>query len=254
MFKYKFAVGALFKNESQALKEWLDHYIARGADQFFLINDSSTDNFASILAPYQEKGLITLFNPDTPYYRGRQRDLYNTYILPYQQTCEWLLIVDLDEFVWSPQGTNLVELLNQFKHVGQFQFEHTLFGSNGHETQPESIVKGFTKRHKDLPTHGPINYKYFVQGSYEFTSLNVHHATFKNIEYEKTHFMIFGPEWWRNNHYNCQSRDFWRDVKCTRGDSDAYRGRTPEHFESEDFSEVEDLGLVEQNSLLGLFS
>jgi hypothetical protein len=254
MFKYKLAVGALFKNESHALKEWLDHYIIRGADHFFLINDKSTDSFQEILLPYQERGLITLFNTDTPYYLGRQRDLYNTYILPHVTFCEWLLMVDLDEFVWSPQSTNFVELLKQFNHIGQFQFEHTLFGSNGHLIQPESIVKGFTKRHKDLPTHGPVNYKYFIQGKYEFTSLNVHHATFKNLEYEKTHFKMFGPDWWCNNHYWCQSRDFWNNVKCVRGDSDAYRKRTPEHFQFEDFNDVEDTGLFEQNLILGLFS
>lgn len=251
-FQYNLAIGALFKNESHVLKEWLDHYIARGADHFFLINDNSTDNFQEILLPYEERGLVTLFNTDTPYYTGRQKDLYNTYILAHQPSCEWLLMVDLDEFMWSPQSTNFVELLKQFKHVGQFQVEHTLFGSNGHEHQPESVVKGFTKRHNDLPTHGPINYKYFVQGSYSFTSLNVHHATFENKDYEQTHFKIFGPDWWRNNHYNCQSRDFWNTVKCVRGDSDHYRKRTPEHFASEDFSDIEDTGLLEQNQSIGL--
>jgi hypothetical protein len=49
------------------------------------------------------------------------------------------------------------------------------------------------------------------------------------------------------NHYSCQSRTFWENVKCVRGDGDAYRQRTMKDFEELDCNEVEDLQLWEQN-------
>ena len=57
------------------------------------------------------------------------------------------------------------------------------------------------------------------------------------------------------NHYNCQSREFWDDVKCTRGDSDHYAKRTPttdtnSGFFFFDVNETEDLELLEQNKIL----
>jgi hypothetical protein len=49
------------------------------------------------------------------------------------------------------------------------------------------------------------------------------------------------------NHYNCQSREFWDTVKCTRGDADHYLVRNPEDFNRYDINELEDLELYNQN-------
>ena len=58
------------------------------------------------------------------------------------------------------------------------------------------------------------------------------------------------PEYFCFNHYNCQSREFWDNIKCKRGDSDNYLVRTPEMFDTVDINEVEDLGLYNQNLIL----
>ena len=59
---HKLSIGAIFCNEAPSLKEWLDHYINRNVDHFYLINDNSNDNFKEVLDPYIQKGYITLFN------------------------------------------------------------------------------------------------------------------------------------------------------------------------------------------------
>jgi hypothetical protein len=251
---FKLSVGALFKNESHCLKEWLEHYIAHGVEHFFLIDDKSTDDYMTILNPYIEKGLVTLFCADCNYYLGRQRDLYNTYIFPCITKTEWLLMVDLDEFVWSPKGTNFIQILElYFKDMAQIQINHTYFGSNGHIKQPEYIVKGFTRRSKDVPSESQ-GYKYFINTKYKFSSLNVHHADHIDVQDKLEKFKIFSQDWWRLNHYSCQSREFWINVKCTRGDADNFRVRSiDEGFIDIDQNDVEDLGLLEQNTQLGLY-
>ena len=107
MMKYKLAVGAIFKNESHGIKEWITHYLHHGVEHFYLINDSSTDNFMEVIKPYSDSNLITLFNVHEPYYFGRQHKLYNKYILPFVNETKWLLMVDLDEYVWSQSNINL---------------------------------------------------------------------------------------------------------------------------------------------------
>lgn len=251
---YQLAVGALFKNEAGGLKEWLDHYIARGVQHFYLINDGSTDNFMEVLDAYIARGYITLFHGDKIYYNGRQKDYYNDYILPHIGETEWLIVVDIDEYIWSPKMVNLYALLRfKFSDMAQIQIVHTLFGSNGHEEQPSSIVGGFTRRSADLPS-AIFSPKYIVNSSYGISSLNVHHATLTNSEDALYRFKIFSSEWLRMNHYSCQSRSFWRDVKCKRGDVDNFRNRgVDDHFWKEiDLNDVEDLGLYEQNRSLGL--
>ena len=246
---YKLSVGALFKNEAHALKEWIEHYLHHGVEHFYLINDNSNDHYLEKIQYYLDTNVVTLYNAEDRFhnYTGRQRDMYNTYILPHIKESQWLLIVDLDEFMWSPKNKDLNVMLSECSHFGQIQVNHTLFGSNGHITQPDSIIKSFTKRIRDLNTtipHG--NLKYFVNTTFEFISLNVHHATFAINEYhnDMNVFINLGSNYFRLNHYCCQSLQFWKDIKCTRGDADHYRDRKCEEFNTYDINEVEDYDLL----------
>ena len=242
------SVGAMFKNESHSMKEWIEHYRFHGVDHFYLIDDGSTDSYMDILQPYIDSGVVTLFVVDEPYYLGRQRNLYNRCILPKINETKWLLMIDLDEYVWSKQDIRLDNVLRTCENYGQIQIQEALFGSNGHETQPKHILPSFTKRASKFMG----KYKYFINSSYEFSSLNVHHAQFADSKYMKDFsvFIIIYPEYFILNHYNCQSREFWNQVKCTRGDSDHYMTRTHDDFTQYDLNEVEDIELLQQNTPL----
>jgi hypothetical protein len=251
--KYYFSVGAIFKNESHSIKEWIRHYLHHGAEHFYLINDNSSDNFMEIIQEYVDKNIVTLFNVNEAYYFGRQRNLYTRHFLPIIKETKWLLIVDLDEYVWSKCHVNLTCLLRNNEHLSQIQIRETIFGSNGHIKQPKHIVKSFTKRKSDLSDDGRI--KYFINSSYEFTNLNVHNATYLNEEdkvalHGSSTFINMFREFITFNHYCCQSLDFWNNIKCTRGDADDYLVRSPEDFHSYDINEVEDLELYNQNKSL----
>jgi glycosyltransferase involved in cell wall biosynthesis len=244
---YKLAVGAMFKNEEHVMKEWLEHYLFHGVEHFYLIDDGSTDASVDILQEYLSNGVVTLFRADCPYYTGRQCDMYNKFILPRLADTEWLLMIDLDEFVWSPYSRDLREVLVRCKDIGQIQVEHTVFGSSGLVKNPLSVVDGYRYRSSDTPTKTPGMRKYFVNTKFRFISLNVHHATFAALEDEKNKFKVVNDPYFRLNHYCCQSVEFWRDVKCKRGDVNNYRVRTMEDFDVMDQNQVEDTGLVEQN-------
>jgi hypothetical protein len=247
---YRLSVGAIFKNESHSMSEWIKHYIHHGVEHFYLIDDNSNDSYINILQEYIDKGIVTLFVVQEPYYLGRQRNLYNRHILPRIKETKWLLMVDLDEYVWSKQNTRLDILLEEFDKFGQIQITEAIFGSNGHETQPKYIVPSFTKR--DEKYHN--KYKYFVNSSFEFSSLNLHHADFTDSKYtnDGAVFIIAYTKYFVINHYNCQSREFYTEVKCKRGDCDNYLVRTPEMFNGIDLNIVEDTELLEQNK--GLYT
>jgi hypothetical protein len=241
---YTFSVGALFKNEAHCIREWIRHYIFHGAEHFYLINDGSTDDFMTQLKGYEDK--VTVFTVNEPYYLGRQRNLYNRYLLPRLCETAWLLVVDLDEFVWSPMDVDLRNILRICNGLGQIQVHERMFGSNGHETQPKSLVESFTRRAVSQDSR-----KYFVHNTHSFTSLNVHHADFvqeKDIR-DASKCMLIDEGYFVYNHYKCQSREFWNTVKCVRGDSDSFLTKRPDDFSIFDLNEVEDLGLWEQNRL-----
>jgi len=251
------SVGAIFRNESHCIKDWIEHYLNQVVNHFYLIDDHSTDNYEEKIRPYIERGLITLYKSDSspPHYLGFQRNMYTKYILPHvnNKDTKWLLICDLDEFVWSPYFKKLNIFLSVYVHsLAQVQVTPTLFGSNNLEKQPKSLVQGFTKRTSDMPTKCGT-YKYFVNSDYKFTSLNVHHATPESKEHlELNYFMIIGSDFIRLNHYINQSKEFWLNVKCKRGDADGFLERDINLFNSydEQANQVEDLELVEINKNL----
>jgi hypothetical protein len=244
---HSLSVGCLFRNEAHSIVEWIEHYLLHGATHFYLIDDGSDDNSCELIAPYVSKGLVTLFNAKWDRYLGRQRDMYNHYILPLLGESKWLLMLDMDEYMWSPQSLDLKTILRQCEHLGQIQVDHTLFGSSGHEVQPASIVGAFTWRSSQLPTKMPGNRKYFVNCSFKFSSLNIHHASFVNPEDEEKRFLLLNDNYFRMNHYSCQSREFWTEIKCKRGDGDFWRLRTMEDFDAIDVNDVNDDTLLKQN-------
>lgn len=255
--KYTLSVAGIFKNESHALKEWIEHYLFHGAEHFYLIDDKSTDNFMSILSPYIEKGIVDLFKTEEDEYCGRQGIIYTSILKSRLHETEWLLICDLDEFVWSPREINLYNILKHLIsqwHYSQIQFEHSLYGSNGHIEQPKSIVASFTKRANDEPYKKEGNLKYFLNTKYLINRFFVHYAELTN-EKDKEGFIRLDPSWFTLNHYRYQSRNFWENVKCTRGDADIYRERKPidfdvDYYTRENINQVTDTRLFEQNKPL----
>jgi glycosyltransferase involved in cell wall biosynthesis len=244
---YTLSVGSVFRNEAHSIKEWIEHYLYHGFEHIYLIDDGSDDDSCAIVEPYVKRGLVTLFNAKWDRYLGRQRDMYNHYILPCLGSTRWLLMCDMDEYVWSPQHIDLKKVLASCGHIGQIQVNHTLFGSSYHDVQPESIVGSFTRRAVGSPTHAPGNSKYFVNSDFKFTSLNIHHATFVDKADEDNKFLLLNEPYFKMNHYSCQSREFWLNVKCKRGDGDFWRQRNDADFALIDQNDVFDDGLLLQN-------
>lgn len=241
---YSLSVAALFKNEAHGIREWIQHYLHHGVEHFFLIDDGSTDNYLSEIQSFIDNEQIDLVITEWGRYFGRQREIYNCFILPRIKESEWWLIVDLDEYVYCPNYIDLKVYLHQVNNIGQIQIENMFFGSNAYIEQPKQIVSSFTKRKAEI-SNGHT--KYFLKSTFDFTSLNVHHATFTNPVEENENFIYLSYEYYIINHYCCQSKSFWDNIKCTRGDSDEYRDRIKNDFIVYDCNDVEDLRLIEQN-------
>jgi hypothetical protein len=160
----------------------------------------------------------------------------------------------MDEFLYCEEDINICNILKRNEYFAQIQMNHVLFGSNGLSKQPKYVIPNFIRR--EIP-NGIGSCKYIINSNYEFTSLNVHHATFldeDNLDNGKFVILDFNSNidnpLFTLNHYNCQSKEFWENVKCTRGDSDYYRVRVMSDFNNYDKNDVEDNKLFEQNRYL----
>ena len=51
---------AIFKNESNNIEEWIEHYINEGVDCFLLNDNGSTDNYEHKIQKYIDAGFVVL--------------------------------------------------------------------------------------------------------------------------------------------------------------------------------------------------
>jgi hypothetical protein len=229
------SIGAMFKNESHIIKEWINHYLLHGVDHFYLIDDGSTDDSVKILQPYIEKGLITLYDSSKePRYRGRQGPIYDKYLLQHRNDTEWMEIFDLDEFLYSHTKMNIKDSLKSLKSLPQqITIRGKYFGSSKHIRQPDSVVQGFTKR-RDNINDGP---KSIVRMSHVL-QFRVHDHVINGSSNEYSDLCY--------NHYQLQSREqFLRRIK--NSDADDWQVKTGEYFDLHDDNTKEDWELSKQN-------
>lgn len=261
--KYYLSVASIFKNESWGLKEWLDHYKFHGVDHVYLVNDFSTDDYLSILDPYIEENFVTLYQNDNPErYTGRQIDINNRFFKPIFKESQWLANVDLDEFLYSPKTINLKDILEEYELYAGVIANWVWFNSNGHEKQPPLVVEGFTKRCEynqkvymkppGLPSewvqfNAP---KLILNSNFDVSSFETHTAiTNGNMINVSTQGMPDDPEL-LINHYQLQSREYWKNIKMNRGDVNHWfkgSARDFEGYESMDVGDIIDMRLWEQN-------
>jgi hypothetical protein len=262
---------AIFKNETQIIKEWVNHYLNQGVQKIFLIDNGSTDNYFSIIEPYIINKIIYLVKDSKP---QSQAELYNKYFLNLCKKYTWAIICDLDEFIYAKNGfkkiSGYLEYINKYKHISQIFIPWKMFGSNGYNTldklQPESVIKTFTKRF-DYSKNKIVNGITFKENNDIFTytkcivktkyllKLNIHShimmPTFNNYynfitpfkinnihkskSFCKVNENILNNSFLNLNHYAIQSLDYFTRVKMTRNDAVHHKNvRNKEYFNSYD--------------------
>ena len=149
LFPYNLAIVAIFKNESPYLGEWLDYHLLAGVEHFYLYNNESSDNFAEVLKPYVDAGIVTVI--DWP---GKimQMPAYNDALERFRFFCRYIAFVDLDEFILPKTGQSIVEVVDDvLSRDGQsaaLAINWQIFGSNGCERADLSrgVLERFTRR------------------------------------------------------------------------------------------------------------
>lgn len=157
---WNLVIVAIFKNEAHILDEWLTHYRNEGVDHFYLINNDSSDDYQSQLQKHFK--YITLVHDRR---KNVQIQAYNQHFLGKVRQNTWMMVVDLDEFVYARKGfSTIAEYLKIVpKHVTQILIPWKIFGSNGHLTHPVSAIEAFTQRALYYETESP-NLRHAIGG------------------------------------------------------------------------------------------
>jgi len=241
MKKFFLSVGAILCNESMIVSEWMQHYLEEGVEHFYLIENHSSEEYSSSTLLREEYGdHITYVRNDT---RHAQTRHYNTYFQKAIEDSEWLLIVDLDEFVYArhPFATiaeYIQHLEIETERVDQIMIPWKMYGSSGFEQQPENVVHHFLKRQlydgktksQAMRNHNDINVKSIVRTS-SVVSFQIHGHRMKpgSVSRRSNNQVCPSDNWLLTtedilkseslhlNHYAIQSLEFFTKIKMTRG-------------------------------------
>ena len=142
--RHQLAICAIFREEARFLEEWISFHLGVGVTHFYLYNNFSTDNFRDVLAPWIDRGIVTL--TDWPRPVG-QLSAYRHCLKRARRECRWLAFIDIDEFLFSPGTTDIRPVLAGYAERPGLEVWELFFGSDGHRARPAlSVTEAYRKR------------------------------------------------------------------------------------------------------------
>lgn len=174
-YRYPLAIAAIFRNEAPYLKEWIEFHREVGCAHFYLFNNLSDDDYAQVLQPYVDRGIVELFS--WPLEHDRCSDWSVNQCLAYERAlrfaagkAKWLAILDTDEYLFPLQEENLVDFLSRYEDFAGVAVNWQVFGTSSVAKIPEDRLLIEMLQYK-LPSIAPINHMVksivrpeFVQG------------------------------------------------------------------------------------------
>lgn len=124
--KHNLSICALFKDEANNLKEWIDYHRELGVDHFYLYDTGSRDAYQTLLKPYLKEQIVTLVHWPSELCRQCERCDVCCFALSMQipayenavnfvarEETEWLVFLDINEYLVCAEGT-IPELLEKY--------------------------------------------------------------------------------------------------------------------------------------------
>jgi hypothetical protein len=138
------AICAIYRDEAPYLREWVAFHRLVGVDRFLLYNNRSVDSHEDALAPFLEDGTVLVH--DWPIYPA-QIQAYDHCLKAHRDDARWIAFIDLDEFLFSPTGRPVSEILPKYERWPGVGVNWAVFGPSGHRTQPPGLVtERYTRR------------------------------------------------------------------------------------------------------------
>jgi hypothetical protein len=231
----KIAIVSVFKNESHILQEWIQHYINEGITTIFLTDNGSTDTYD--IQSFIDSGHVVLRYDAKPH----SQEEHLNYFVQELKKYDWVLINDLDEFVYARKGFLTIKdyLKTVPDTIDTIGIPYKMFGSSGFIEQPDSVVQHFVYREFTSSESNVMKWtsrKCIVRGpviqriELHYVIKNYSYDTRETTPSEDTHICekikvapvneyILENSYLHLNHYRIQSLHFFTQVKMTRGDA-----------------------------------
>jgi hypothetical protein len=208
------AIAAIFKNEADYMKQWIEFHLMVGVDRFFLYDNGSSDNFLPVLSEYLVSGQVCLTSWRNFAGASAQTLAYAHAACNCGERVRWLALIDLDEFLFSEKRSDLKTIFAELDKFDAVRIPRFEYGTNGHKTKPPGLlIENYTKCSRWLlpgkrakkTVANPIRMR-IIDGPHKVQVMG------KEWRLEQAE----GPLPLRLNHYFSKSQDEFHR-KCRRG-------------------------------------
>ena len=149
----KVLLCAIAKQENLYIKEWVKYHLELGFDHITIYDNNETDGekISDVIGGYPNVNIID--------FRGRHQKSCETQVAAYNacykgaSTYDWVMFMDIDEFLWLKDYTNIKSFLEQswVKKANVIRFHWKCYSDNGklkYEDLP--VMERFTEVCKNV--------------------------------------------------------------------------------------------------------
>jgi hypothetical protein len=210
------SICAIYRDEADYLREWVEFHRLVGVEKFFLYDNESADDHREVLAPYVAASIVVIH--EWPVFPG-QKPAYEHCLEEHRNDSRWITFLDLDEFLFSPTGRRLPELLTEYEEWPGVGVNRVTFGPSGHDAKPPGLVienylyRRETKGHPGTSVKSIVDPKRTVgcDSPHSFIYVDDQFAVDENKHpIDRWQSKTFGISRLRINHYATKSAEEWR--------------------------------------------
>jgi hypothetical protein len=229
------AACTIYRDDADYLPEWIEFHRLAGVERFVLYDNGSTDHHLDVLAPYLEEGVATRHEWPAPFlgHNGRPLALFTAFehcVGAHRDDARWFAFLDVDEFLFSPTGMPVPEILREYDRFPGVVVSRAEFGSSGHVTKPGGLVIESYLERKPLRPDDRVPYKSIVEPGHVTRCLTAHSFMYRDgvpVDEEMRpvdplRYLTRKPPAWarlRIHHYFSRSEEerlrkaeLWRDI------------------------------------------
>jgi hypothetical protein len=258
------AVCTIAKGEAAYLVEWIALHRVVGVEAFFVYdNDDPGSTQSLLLEQLHACGVVVRIPWRGEYPHGPQLPAYRHWLDRWRDSCEWVAVLDLDEFICPVKYDTIQTFVAQYPAASAVALPWVVFGSAGETVARDApVVRRFTKcqRNTSRAMWRPV--KSIVRAA-RARSLGIHVHEIDCGDYIDatghqclcdSHGKISGQQLSlgidtiRVNHYFTKSREEWNRKRARgradRGVNDPARIRDQQTFAAWDLNHVEDVAIL----------
>lgn len=232
--KGKVALCAMFQDEAVYLKEWIEFHRLIGVSHFYLYNNLSHDDFATVLKPYIDQGIVELFHVpfDSTVYKDFAKTHNSVQVVCYNHAInlakkknDWLAIIDSDEFICPVKGKDLPTLMKEYDDASALILFWQIYGTSGiwellpGELMIEKLLMKFPENYgENCLNKSIVKPKYAKAISPHYCKFEKGYAVYPTHQRfsSKTQLSSLPIEKIRINHYTFRTESFYYNIKKPR--------------------------------------